>query len=373
MCACVCKFSFSKLSWKKILRSHMIMVVSLMEAEMKVKDTLKKITRDKKNSLKNHYDQIVGFAWILLITGEANQALQERAGIESATELIVSLMTKQAIPARTESTETDTFQIGALYFKFPYKEVWTTAQRIAKDLSKTLIAGTYGTKKRIYDVLVFAKARQQVKKWSMNTNIIDKTKDVHEFIRNCPTRDAKIMFCKIKKDLVKATIAAARRKNTTLEKRKSKDRTRVACKARATTNEEKESEERTPTKTNKTINFKAPPQKLTEHQNNNNNYDPNKVVFHKCAYNTSTSTSTSTVRNSYDNSNNNINNIVRNPYYKKPNNNIIIIIDNDSSVVSTQRTHWKQQQHRTSTINQITTIPQKGLSEEKQQQQHIKS
>ena len=78
-------------------------------------------------------------------------------------------MTKHAVPARTESIETDTFQIGALCIKFPYKEVWTLAQRVAKDLSKSLITGTYDTKKRMYDALVFAKARQQVKKWSTNS------------------------------------------------------------------------------------------------------------------------------------------------------------------------------------------------------------
>ena len=77
------KCTILQTSWKKILRSHTIMVVSLVEEEMKVKDTLKKITRDEKNPLKNHYDQIVGFAWILLITGDANEALREWAGIDS--------------------------------------------------------------------------------------------------------------------------------------------------------------------------------------------------------------------------------------------------------------------------------------------------
>ena len=62
---------------KSILRSHTIMVVSLIEAEMKVKDTLQKKTRDKKNPLNNHYDQIIGFAWLLLISGDANEALRE--------------------------------------------------------------------------------------------------------------------------------------------------------------------------------------------------------------------------------------------------------------------------------------------------------
>ena len=64
-------------------------------------------------------------------------------------------------------------------------------------------------KKRRYDALIFAKARQQVKKWFMNTMTIDKTKKVYEFIQNCPNREAKIMFVKIKKDLVKATVTAA--------------------------------------------------------------------------------------------------------------------------------------------------------------------
>ena len=96
--------------------------------------------------MKNHYDQIVGFAWILLITGESNKALREWARTDSPTELIVSLMTKHAVPAKKKEIETDTFQIGALCFGFPYKEVWTLAQRIAKDLTKTLIAGTYSTK-----------------------------------------------------------------------------------------------------------------------------------------------------------------------------------------------------------------------------------
>ena len=94
------KFTLLQTTWKKILRSHTIMVVSPVEEEMKVKDSLKKITRDTKNPLKNHYNQIVGFAWILLITEEANKALQEWVEIDSPTELIVSLMTRHAVLAR---------------------------------------------------------------------------------------------------------------------------------------------------------------------------------------------------------------------------------------------------------------------------------
>ena len=122
------------------------MVISLVEVEMKVKDTLKKITRDTKNPLKNHYDQIRGFLWILLITGEAKEALREWAGIDSQTELITVLMTKHVVPARKRETETDIFKIGALYFHFPYMEILTLAQQIATDLTKTLIAGTYSKK-----------------------------------------------------------------------------------------------------------------------------------------------------------------------------------------------------------------------------------
>ena len=64
----------------------------------------------------------------------------------------------------------------------------------------------------MHNALISAKARQQVKKLSMNTTTINKTKEVYEFIRNCPNCDTKIMFVKIKKDLVKATIAAAQKR-----------------------------------------------------------------------------------------------------------------------------------------------------------------
>ena len=87
------------------------MVVSLIETQMKVKDTLQKITRDKKNQLKNHYDEIIGFAWLLLISGDANKALQKWTGTESETELIDSLLTKQAIPAKATVTAADMFRI----------------------------------------------------------------------------------------------------------------------------------------------------------------------------------------------------------------------------------------------------------------------
>ena len=64
-------------TWKEIIRLHMIMVVSMEIEEMKRRDTLKKITRDTQDSLKNYYHKITGFAWVLMITREANQALRE--------------------------------------------------------------------------------------------------------------------------------------------------------------------------------------------------------------------------------------------------------------------------------------------------------
>ena len=98
----------------------------------------------------------------------------------------------------------------------------------------------------MYQALVFARARAQVKKWGTNTNIIDKTKGVAEFMRNCPNRDAKIMYCKIKKDLVKISITAARQKTTALEKGQKKNRanTGADCTARVTNEDKKEKEEK---------------------------------------------------------------------------------------------------------------------------------
>ena len=109
----------------------------------------------------------------------------------------------------------------------------------------------------------------------------------------------------------------------------------VECTARASNGDKKEkekgNEERTPTKTNKSINFQYPKQKPTDQQHNNNNnnnnnnkYDPDKIVVRKKSYSSSTST-------------------LRNPYAKKTNNNNNpIIINNDNSVASTQRAHRKQ-------------------------------
>lgn len=76
----------------------------------------------------------------------------------------------------------------------------------------------------------------------MSTATIDKTKKVYKFIRHCPIREAKIMFIKIKKDLVKATVAVVQKKNAALVKGKSKDGTKAVCEAKATNNEEKEEE-----------------------------------------------------------------------------------------------------------------------------------
>ena len=94
------------------------MAVSLVE-EDEGKRYTEKDNKRYKNPLKNHYNQIVRFAWILLITGEANKTLREWVGIDPPTELILLLMTKHAVPAREKETETDTFQIGALCFGFP--------------------------------------------------------------------------------------------------------------------------------------------------------------------------------------------------------------------------------------------------------------
>ena len=77
--------------------------------------------------MKNRYDQIIGFAWLLLISGDADEALREWTGIRSETDPIDSLLTKHSIPARSTVIATDTFRISMLYFKFPFKEVWITA------------------------------------------------------------------------------------------------------------------------------------------------------------------------------------------------------------------------------------------------------
>ena len=68
----------------------------------------------------------------------------------------------------------------------------------------------------------------------MKTASIDRTVAVYEFIRHCPNRKAKIEFVKIKKDLVQATAALARRKNTSLEKGNHKKGEKRICEARAT-------------------------------------------------------------------------------------------------------------------------------------------
>ena len=194
------------------------MVVSMETEERKRRDTLKKVTRDTNDSLKNYYDEIIGFAWLLLITREPNQALRDWSGIENPSELITALLTKQAVPKRRKKGDPDTFQIGDLYFDHPYTEVWEAAILVANALSTTLIAGTYGTTRRMYDNIIFAKAREAVKLWSMKTDTIDRTVKVYQFICFCPNHKAKIEFTAIKKDLVQATATRARRQNTGLEK-----------------------------------------------------------------------------------------------------------------------------------------------------------
>ena len=74
----------------------------------------------------------------------------------------------------------------------------------------------------MYDNIIFAKARQAIKLWSMKTDTKDRTAKVYKFIRFCPNHRAKIEFTAIKKDLVQATAMQARRKNTSLEKGKGK-------------------------------------------------------------------------------------------------------------------------------------------------------
>ena len=67
-------------TWKRIIRSHTIMVISMETEERKRRDTLKQITRDTKDALKNYYDKIISFPWLLMITREPNQALREWSG-----------------------------------------------------------------------------------------------------------------------------------------------------------------------------------------------------------------------------------------------------------------------------------------------------
>ena len=124
-----------------------------------------------------------------------------------------------------------------MYFVYPYKEVWTTAQRVSEDLCETFIALTYGAQTKFYNKIILAKARFVVKEWSWRNETIDRTKDVTEFIRKAPTLKELIAFKKFKKSLVSATLSLAARKNTALDKsvasRRGKDKTIIAG---ATTN-----------------------------------------------------------------------------------------------------------------------------------------
>ena len=121
-----------------------MMTVNVCMEEIKKKDVLQQYDRDPSDNLENHYDEICGFAYMLLITGKANDALRSWANIQDRHNLAVKLTTKLSVPVRHPKNYTDkaTFCIGSMYFEYPYKEVWTAAQRVTEDLCETSIALT---------------------------------------------------------------------------------------------------------------------------------------------------------------------------------------------------------------------------------------
>lgn len=94
--------------------------------------------------MENYYDEICGFAWLLLITKKANDDLRDWAEIIEQNILANKLSSRVAILVRQtkEYIDTETFRIGTLDFDFPFKEVWTTAKPVSEGLCDTLIALT---------------------------------------------------------------------------------------------------------------------------------------------------------------------------------------------------------------------------------------
>ena len=137
-----------------------MMTVNVCMQEIKTKDALIRYNRDPSDTLENYYDEICGFAYMLLITGKANDALRSWANIQDRHKLAVKLTTKLSVPERYQKDYTDkaTFRIGSMYFKYPYKEIWMTAQRVSEDLCETLIALTYGAQTKFYNKVIIAKA-----------------------------------------------------------------------------------------------------------------------------------------------------------------------------------------------------------------------
>lgn len=192
--------------------------------EIKRKDLLQRYDRDPSDNLENHYDKICGFAYMLLITGKANNALRSWANIKDRHSLAVKLTTKLSVPVRHPENYTDkaTFCIGSMYFEYP---------------CETLIALTYGSQTKFYNKIILAKARFVVKEWKWRKETIDRTKEVTKFIRNEPTLQELTAFKQFKKGLVNSTFTLAARKNTARDKsvasQKGKDKTIIA---RATIN-----------------------------------------------------------------------------------------------------------------------------------------
>ena len=67
---------------KNRIRCHVTLVVNVSMEEIKTKDALQRYDRDPSDTLENYYDEICGFAYMLLITGKANDALRSWANIQ---------------------------------------------------------------------------------------------------------------------------------------------------------------------------------------------------------------------------------------------------------------------------------------------------
>ena len=178
----------------KIFQEDVTAILRLLVVE----ESAKRITNDLVQNLTKHEDTLTdpgvsdvkttaGFAYLLLLTGDACRVLVEWCNEKSPEGMFVRLTTKLTHPSVVEvvgEQDKQTINIGGLDFCKPDQEMWSIANTVCKSLERPLSELTLGIKTKFYNKIALRDARTAAQTFNIELDTLNTSEKVFNILQN---------------------------------------------------------------------------------------------------------------------------------------------------------------------------------------------
>jgi outer membrane biosynthesis protein TonB len=211
------RFTKLETNLRTLVRLHSTEVVT----KLNEKKRMQMLLRGTANRNKLTIDEVSGFAYLFLLTGEACTSLMEWAEIDNANNMMKALTRSLAFPKRiveTKTRDSNSVKIGNLTFTRPGDEAWNVATSIATDLHELVAEMTLGAKTGFYNTIMKSKGNKAVRDMRYTKETIDRTAAVTGVLLNANNIKERLDEAAKTKDLYNKIYSKLTKKNVSLDR-----------------------------------------------------------------------------------------------------------------------------------------------------------